>query len=153
MIDTNHKIEMGELTQVLQLFKGKKVVVVGDLMLDHYLWGQVDRISPEAPVPIVDISKQEFRLGGAANVVNNIISLKATPIVIGLVGNDNYAEILSTLFKDNNVKTDYIIKDESRNTTVKSRIFASGQQVIRYDLEQRHKIGRASCRERVSDPV
>jgi rfaE bifunctional protein kinase chain/domain len=101
----------------------------------------VERISPEAPVPIVDIEKQEFRLGGAANVVNNIVSLKATPLVIGLVGTDNYGEILTGLFKENKIKTACIISDRTRHTTVKSRVLASGQQILRYDYERKHDIG------------
>jgi len=135
--------KLKEIKSILGRFKSKKVVVIGDLMLDHYLWGNVHRISPEAPVPIVDICNQEYRLGGAANVVNNIISLKATPVIIGVVGDDNYSDILFKLFKEKKINTDFIIKDKARPSTVKSRIFASGQQVIRYDQEQRQEISEA----------
>ncbi|MCL2063103.1 MAG: D-glycero-beta-D-manno-heptose-7-phosphate kinase [Candidatus Cloacimonetes bacterium] len=140
MILSNHKIDKNKLLSIFEGFKEKKIAVIGDLMIDHYLWGQVERISPEAPVPIVDIYKQDFCLGGAANVVNNIISLKAMPVVIGLIGDDNYSEILLSLFKEKNIRTDFIIKDNSRPTTVKSRIFASAQQVMRYDQEQKNDI-------------
>ena len=126
--------------KILSEFKNKKIAVVGDLMLDHYLWGQTNRISPEAPVPIVDLEKEEYRLGGAANVVNNIVSLEAKPIVIGLIGDDGAAGILIDLLQEKNIVTNYIIRDNSRPTTVKSRIFASGQQVIRYDFEKRHEV-------------
>ena len=136
----SYKIEAGQLEKILQSFNGKRIVVIGDLMLDHYLWGQVDRISPEAPVPIVDVQKQEYRLGGAANVVNNIASLKGTPVVVGLIGADSYADTFVNIFTQNQVKTEYILKDSTRTTTVKTRVFAAGQQVIRYDFEQRHDI-------------
>ena len=133
-------MKKNDLERYLDSFREKKIVVIGDLMLDHYLWGQVERISPEAPVPVVDVNRQEFRLGGAANVVNNITSLGATPLVIGLVGNDMFADTLADIFKQNGIETKHIIKDENRPTTVKSRIFASGQQVIRFDTEERHDI-------------
>ena len=121
-------------------FKNKKIIVAGDLMLDHYLFGNVERISPEAPVPIVDIKQQEYRLGGAANVVNNIHSLSATPIVVGLTGVDSYSDILINHLNKKGITTEYIIKDNTRPTTVKSRIFASGQQIMRYDQEQRQDV-------------
>ena len=140
MISKNQITGFDELKSNLNNFDEKKIVVIGDLMLDHYLWGHVERISPEAPVPIVDINKQEYRLGGAANVVNNIISLNATPLVVGLTGEDNYSDVLFQLFKEKNIRTDFIVKDKSRTTTVKSRIFAAAQQVMRYDQEQRHDI-------------
>lgn len=133
MLDSH--LELDKLKNIVSDFKGKKIVVVGDLMLDHYLWGNVNRISPEAPVPIVDIHNEEYRLGGAANVVNNIVSLKGKPLVIGIVGNDKHGETLINLLKDCNANTDYIVKDTNRNTTVKSRIFAAGQQIVRYDME------------------
>jgi rfaE bifunctional protein kinase chain/domain len=137
MIDINEKIEIEKLEQILQSFKAKKIVVLGDLMIDHYLWGHIDRISPEAPVPIVDVQTQEFRLGGAANVVNNILTLSAVPIMIGVVGNDAYARELLTLCKRSSIKTDFILRDPDRPTTTKSRIFAAKQQIIRYDTESR----------------
>ena len=136
----NNNINLDDLNKILNDFKDKKIVVIGDLMIDHYLWGAVDRISPEAPVPVVDITNEEYRLGGAANVVHNVLSLNAVPIVIGLVGDDTNADVLIDLFKDNNINTDFIYKDNSRPTTVKSRIFASGQQMLRFDQEKRHEI-------------
>ena len=138
-----HLLNQSEIGTTIQSFKNKKIVVIGDLMIDHYLWGQVERISPEAPVPIVDVQKQEYRLGGAANVVNNIISLNACPLVIGLTGEDIFSEALFSIFLEKGIITDFIIKDDSRPTTVKSRIFASGQQVMRYDQEQRADISES----------
>ncbi len=138
----NSYLDINELNQILNGFNGKRIVVIGDLMLDHYLWGNVNRISPEAPVPIVDINKEEFRLGGAANVVNNIVSLKGVPVVIGVTGFDTYGEQLLSLLKECNAKTDYVIKDNSRNTTVKTRVFASGQQIVRYDMEKTQDISK-----------
>jgi len=125
---------------ILNQFKSKKILVIGDLMLDHYLWGQINRISPEAPVPIVDVEKKEYRLGGAANVVNNISSLEATPLVVGIVGSDNEANILLDLFKQKNILDCFIIRDNSRPTTIKSRLFAANQQVMRYDEEKVHDL-------------
>jgi rfaE bifunctional protein kinase chain/domain len=137
---TSHNIEISKLNSYLNSFVGKKIVVMGDLMLDSYLWGHVHRISPEAPVPVVDILSTEYRLGGAANVVNNIFSLHATPIIIGLVGDDTSGSELIRLFEEKGIMTDYIIRDKSRQTTVKSRIFAGGQQIIRYDIEKKHDV-------------
>jgi len=136
---SNH-LFLKEIENSLLQLKKKKIVVIGDLMLDHYLWGQVERISPEAPVPIVDIKKQEFRLGGASNVVNNLISLGANPFVIGLIGKDTNADYLVHILQQHQVKTSYLVVDDSRPTTVKSRIFASSQQVIRYDIEEKKDI-------------
>ena len=140
MLDINQRIDIKTLKQILSKFNGKKIVVLGDLMLDHYLIGHVERISPEAPVPIVDIKKQEYKLGGAANVVNNIASLKATPIVIGLIGKDDYSTRLLSIFKENGINAEYIVKDSSRSTTVKTRVFSAGQQIMRFDFEERHDI-------------
>ncbi|MDD4156692.1 MAG: D-glycero-beta-D-manno-heptose-7-phosphate kinase [Candidatus Cloacimonetes bacterium] len=135
-------IDINDLNQTLSDFNGKRIVVIGDLMLDHYLWGNVNRISPEAPVPIVDINKEEFRLGGAANVVNNIVSLKGIPIVIGVIGRDSDGEQLLNLLNNCNAKTDYIIKDSKRKTTIKTRVFAAGQQIVRYDMENTQDISK-----------
>ena len=109
------------------------IAVVGDLMIDHYLWGKTSRISPEAPVPVVEIEKEEDRLGGAGNVVSNLISLGAEVIVSSVIGK-NYKRMIK-LLEEKNIDTSGIFIDKSRETIVKSRVIASNQQVIRYDKE------------------
>ncbi|HOQ80847.1 MAG TPA: D-glycero-beta-D-manno-heptose-7-phosphate kinase [Candidatus Cloacimonadota bacterium] len=127
-----------EVKKVFKKFAKQKIAVIGDLMLDHYLWGTVDRISPEAPVPVVDIKREEYRLGGAANVISNITSLNAIADAYGICGQDKYAEILENLLDEIGVNKKFIIADHSRPTTLKSRIMAGHQQVTRCDFEKRH---------------
>ncbi len=118
-------------------FSEKKILVIGDLMLDHYIWGKVERISPEAPVPVVNVHHREFHLGGAANVVSNIFSLGATPYLIGLVGEDKNGMRIKDILQKKNISTSYLIEDASRPTTVKTRVIAHNQQVVRVDREDR----------------
>ncbi|MDD2424070.1 MAG: D-glycero-beta-D-manno-heptose-7-phosphate kinase [Candidatus Cloacimonetes bacterium] len=113
----------------------KKVIVLGDMMLDSYQWGKVDRISPEAPVPIIAIDKEEFRLGGAANVALNLAALGAQAYPIGVVGSGPNAKILRKLFKQHKLDVDGMISEKGRKTTIKTRILAVNQQVVRIDIE------------------
>jgi len=130
------KFTANRLQELKNSFIGKKIAVVGDMMLDGYFWGDVKRISPEAPVPIVEIDNQFFRFGGAANVVLNIEKLGAIPFPFGIIGNDSEGKILNGLFRDNNVNYfDGLITDDSRPTTVKIRVIASNQQIVRIDKE------------------
>ncbi|SHO81587.1 ADP-heptose synthase / D-glycero-beta-D-manno-heptose 7-phosphate kinase [hydrothermal vent metagenome] len=119
----------------------KKVLVIGDVMLDHYLWGSCSRISPEAPVPIVEVSRESTILGGCGNVVNNLQALGCSVGLISVVGDDNIAIEIEDLLNDT---THYIIKEKSRKTSKKSRIIASHQQVIRYDNESINDISLES---------
>ncbi|HEX9972337.1 MAG TPA: D-glycero-beta-D-manno-heptose-7-phosphate kinase [bacterium] len=128
------------LDWLFEQFRNKKIIVLGDLMMDRYVWGTVNRISPEAPVPIVEVTKEFTRLGGAANVANNLFSLGATPIPIGIVGNDVEGKQLIDLMKGFHFVADFILKDESRATTVKTRIIANDQHVVRADRETRSPI-------------
>jgi len=121
-------------------FKDKKIAVVGDLMLDAYYWGKVQRISPEAPVPVVEIEKQFSRFGGAANVAYNIIKLGALPIPIGIIGNDQTGMKLRKLMKDANIRGEGIIIDPSRPTTTKTRVIADNQHVVRIDNESKKNV-------------
>ncbi|MBD3290305.1 D-glycero-beta-D-manno-heptose-7-phosphate kinase [candidate division KSB1 bacterium] len=121
-------------------FKNKRILVLGDLMLDRYLWGTVVRISPEAPVPVVEVAEEAVRLGGSANVVNNIRSLGATAIPVGVVGNDEPGNKLIELFRNMNFDTTGIIIDQSRTTSVKTRIIAHGQHVVRADHESKERV-------------
>jgi len=123
--------------------KKPNILVIGDLMIDHYLWGSTNRISPEAPVQVVDIQKETTVLGGAGNVVNNLVSLGADVMVISVVGEDEVSIELTKMLEDINVRH-YLICDENRKTTKKSRIIASAQQIIRYDQESKEDISAES---------
>lgn len=126
-----------QLKQLLGHFSEQKILVIGDLMLDHYLWGDISRISPEAPVPVVDIESEEYKLGGAANVCYNVATLGATVIPIGVIGNDENGERLSEIFRESRMATEGLFIDSSRPTTIKSRVIARGQHMIRTDRETR----------------
>ncbi len=124
-----------DLSAVVKSFCGKRIAVVGDLMLDCYVWGKVDRISPEAPVPVVRVEKVNFRLGGAGNVLRNIATLGGIATAFGAVGNDAEAEEMFREFASYGINTDNIVTDDTRRTTVKRRILAGSQQLIRVDYE------------------
>lgn len=128
------------LKNIFEGFGGKRVAVLGDLMLDKYVWGSVSRISPEAPVPVLEVESESSRLGGAANVANNIRSLGADPILIGLVGKDESGERLKTILGESKLSSEGIIVDPSRPTTVKTRVIAHSQHVVRMDYEVRRDI-------------
>ena len=118
--------------------RGRKVVVLGDVMLDEFVWGDVTRISPEAPVPVVDIQRESFHLGGAANVLANLVALGASASVVGVVGNDLAGERLrSSLAAAGADQDEFLITDEHRPSTVKTRIIAHSQLVVRADRELR----------------
>ena len=119
---------------------GKHIAVVGDLMLDHFVWGNVRRISPEAPVPVVDIESESFHLGGAANVALNLASLGINPLLLGVIGKDQMATTLRNSLKEWNVTDNTVLSEASRRTTVKTRIIAGGQQVVRTDWESREDL-------------
>jgi D-glycero-beta-D-manno-heptose-7-phosphate kinase len=116
-------------------FESLNIMVIGDVMLDSYLWGKVERISPEAPVPIVSCHKRENRLGGAANVALNLLSLGAKPLMCGTIGDDSTGEIILDLMKEVQLSADLIIKDKNRKTTSKTRIISGSQQLLRIDEE------------------
>lgn len=131
-------------------FAGKRIVVLGDLMLDEFIWGRVRRISPEAPVPVVEVDRQTLALGGAGNVVSNLVSLGADPAPVGVLGDDNDAVRLRGAFESLGVRTTGLVADPARPTTVKTRIIAHNQQVVRADRESRSRIATA-IEERVSE--
>jgi rfaE bifunctional protein kinase chain/domain len=118
-------------------FEGKRIVVMGDLMLDEFVWGRVRRISPEAPVPVVEVERQTLALGGAGNVVSNLVALGALPTPVGVVGDDGDAERMRSRFRDLNVGTNSLVVDPARPTTLKTRVIAHNQQVVRADRESR----------------
>lgn len=125
------------LLDVMNAFAGKRIAVVGDLMVDRYYWGAVRRVSPEAPVPVVEVDSESVRLGGAANVANNIIALGGKPVVIGLVGDDHVGEVLRELVHEAGFDGSGLVTDASRPTTVKTRVIAQGQHVVRIDYESK----------------
>lgn len=124
-----------DFNKLFQSFTQIKVGVIGDMMLDTYWWGKVDRISPEAPVPVVAVSKKEQRIGGAGNVALNIQSLGAAVHTISVLGNDDEGEQLIGLLKANNINTSYVVKSKNRITTNKIRIISRNQQMMRLDAE------------------
>ncbi len=128
-----------DIDHIIQQFSGLRVLVIGDVMLDTYVNGRVDRISPEAPVPIVSVQKQEHRLGGAANVAVNIKSLGAMPLLCGLVGDDEPARQISDLLQTQEISADTLVTSTSRRTTVKTRIVSGSQQLLRFDKEDDHE--------------
>ena len=123
------------ITEIFEAFNNLNVLIVGDVMIDAYLWGKVDRISPEAPVPIVAVNKRENRLGGAANVAINIHALGAKPLLCSVVGNDRNGNELIGLMKDLGMKPDGIVQSDSRVTTVKTRVIGNNHQLMRVDDE------------------
>ncbi len=125
------------LNTLLNAFKGKRVAVVGDLMIDQYYWGSVHRVSPEAPVPVVEVESESTRLGGAANVANNIASLGGVPVMVGLVGNDHQGTRLLAMAQELGFDSRGIVVDGSRPTTIKTRVIAQGQHVVRIDNESK----------------
>jgi D-glycero-beta-D-manno-heptose-7-phosphate kinase len=126
---------MKEPNQTIESFSKVAALIIGDVMLDSYIWGAVDRISPEAPVPIVNVKKRDFRLGGAANVALNVAALGAKPILCALIGNDDDGKKLLQRLSENGINNDGIVISNARPTTVKTRIIASQQHVVRIDEE------------------
>jgi len=126
-----------QLLATLDMIAGTPVLVVGDLILDRYIWGKVDRISPEAPVPVVEVVKTEGRLGGAGNVVRNLATIGAKPTVCGLIGDDEDGRDLMGLFREIGANVDGIVVDTTRPTTVKTRVIAATQQIVRIDRERK----------------
>ncbi|MEZ4946607.1 MAG: bifunctional ADP-heptose synthase [Cyclobacteriaceae bacterium] len=126
---------MNSLEEVFNAFDGLTVLVIGDIMLDSYIWGSVDRISPEAPVPIVRVRKRDFRLGGAANVALNVQALGAKPILCALIGDDDAGNKLLDCLDQQGMSKEGIVVSKNRPTTVKTRLIASHQHVVRVDEE------------------
>jgi D-alpha,beta-D-heptose 7-phosphate 1-kinase (EC 2.7.1.-)/D-beta-D-heptose 1-phosphate adenylyltransferase (EC 2.7.7.-) len=118
--------------------------VIGDLMIDHYLWGSCERISPEAPVQVVNVKNESVVLGGAGNVINNLKALGAQVDVISVIGGCEISGELKKLLKDIDVDSKYLITQKDRITSKKSRIIASHQQVVRYDRESANEINNRS---------
>ena len=121
-------------------FSKKRVLVIGDVMVDAYLKGKVNRMSPEAPVPVVDLFEKDERIGGAGNVALNLAALGASPIICSVIGADLEGERLIQLFKDARISTDGIYASSNRRTTVKTRVLSNNQQLLRIDSEDTNLI-------------
>lgn len=127
-------------TSIITHFSNLRILVVGDVMLDTYWWGDTHRISPEAPVPVVEVSRIEHRLGGAANVALNTSSLGATTFLAGVVGEDENAQVFQQILVQQNINTDALIFAKNRKTTQKNRILSRNQQQLRLDIEDQSSI-------------
>ena len=124
-----------QIDKLFDSFKEIKVGVIGDVMLDSYMWGHVDRISPEAPVPVVSLHKKEYRIGGAGNVALNLASLGVQTSVISVVGNDDDGIMLKKMFAESNIDTNHLLVSSKRITTNKMRVISRNQQMMRLDSE------------------
>lgn len=147
---------MPDFQQLFDAFGSLKAGVIGDVMLDTYMWGQVDRISPEAPVPVISLNKREFRIGGAGNVALNCRSLGAEVSIFSVIGNDDNGKRLKELFDQNGIRSSYLVEDNKRITTNKTRIISRNQQMMRLDEEITADLEPASAAllaERIADYI
>ncbi|MEY4381780.1 MAG: hypothetical protein RJA92_1160 [Bacteroidota bacterium] len=126
---------MTNFDQLFIDFSKLKVVIIGDVMLDTYWWGQVDRISPEAPVPVVSLQRKEHRVGGAANVALNTVALGAQTTIVSVIGTDSDGVLLKSLFEEQHIDTQYLLSTDTRITTNKTRVMSRNQQMMRLDAE------------------
>jgi rfaE bifunctional protein kinase chain/domain len=129
--------------QIVDEFKTKRILVIGDVMIDAYLRGNVNRVSPEAPVPIVSLMKEEERLGGAANVAINLVAMGASAITCSVIGNDRSGKKMIELLESNSISAEGIVLSNNRETTVKTRVIGNNQHLIRIDSEQTNDIDSA----------
>src|ERR1700746_3841699 len=129
-------MNLDRLEEILEHAASKRITVIGDLMLDEFVWGKVGRISPEAPVPVVEVTGESFYPGGAANVARNLREFVDHVTVIGMLGNDRSGHQLRKLLAEQNIDTSSAVEDESFSTIVKTRIIALHQQVVRVDREK-----------------
>ncbi len=145
------KFELSRAKQIFDKYKQQKIAVVGDLMLDRYLWGSVQRISPEAPVPVVEVTCETTKLGGAANVVNNIVGLGAEALPVGVVGDDVSGYHLKKLLEESGLSVRNVITDASRPTTIKTRIIANDQHVVRADVESKEDLAEETTKRLIEE--
>ncbi|HAJ56679.1 MAG TPA: D-glycero-beta-D-manno-heptose-7-phosphate kinase [Candidatus Omnitrophica bacterium] len=133
--------------KILSRFDSARILVIGDLILDEFIWGKADRISPEAPVPVVWAQSQSYMPGGASNVANNVASLGAKVFLCGVIGDDKNGRILTEKLREKNVNCDAVLVDPIRPTTVKTRIIASHQQMVRVDWENTESLSKDMVRQ------
>lgn len=137
---TDNKLDLGKLKKIILKFSKANILVVGDVMLDEFVWGEVERISPEAPVPVVWAKRRTYTPGGAANVASNISSLGGKVTLVGVVGGDQQGKILKQELEKRNIATCGLLVESQRHTTLKTRIIAGHQQTVRVDWEMRDSI-------------
>jgi len=125
-----------DVKSIFDQFTQKRILVLGDVMIDAYLMGHVSRVSPEAPVPIINLTKTEERLGGAANVALNLLSLGAEPVLCSIVGNDDGGHTIDKLMSKRGLSTEGIVKNDNRSTTIKTRVIGNNQHLLRIDDEE-----------------
>ena len=142
---------MQNIKELFEKFSRVKVLIVGDVMLDRYWWGSVSRISPEAPVPVVKLDRMSAAAGGAANVAANVVGLGAQTFMVGLIGNDAEAKTLSDILEASEISAKYLISLDKRQTSVKTRIIAHSQQVVRVDDEEVTPISQSEVRRVLND--
>jgi D-beta-D-heptose 7-phosphate kinase/D-beta-D-heptose 1-phosphate adenosyltransferase len=136
----DYPLKSSGLRAYLKKMRGRKILVIGDLILDHYVWGQVSRVSPEAPVPVVNVQSETLQLGGAANVSNNIRALGGRVDLCGVIGSDDGGRRFLGVLEGQGIGRDGIMTDRDRPTTRKTRVVAHSQQLVRFDLERREAI-------------
>ena len=132
-----------QLTELFEAFNGKRVLVVGDVMTDAYINGQVTRMSPEAPVPVVDLQTQEQRIGGAGNVALNLMALGAKAMLASVIGQDSPGQELQQMLSTAGIQTNALIVSTERKTTIKTRVISNGKQMLRIDTEDQHDLSSA----------
>lgn len=128
-------MQRSELERILKNFSNCNIAILGDVMLDEFCWGKVDRISPEAPVPVVQVKEETWRPGGAANVATNVVSMGAKAHIFGIIGDDGSGRRLTEELQNHNIGTEGLIVDSGRRTSVKTRILGQSQQMLRVDRE------------------
>ncbi len=133
-------IDSQRIKTIISNFKKTKIIVIGDIMIDEYMWGEVNRISPEAPVPVVEVEEVSYRLGGAANVVQNLRKLSASPLLISIVGSDDNGKKMRSMLSELECSGEFVYTSTERPTTIKTRIMAKQQQVVRADQESTSKL-------------
>lgn len=132
---TEHQYNKTSIEQIFKSFNNLNLLIIGDVMIDTYMWGNVNRISPEAPVPIVSVTKKESRLGGAANVALNIQAMGANPILCSVIGDDDGSKLFFNLLKKQKLSSEGILKSKKRITTIKTRVIGANHQMLRVDQE------------------
>jgi len=145
------KQDFKSLEKIVHRFKGASVMVIGDLILDEFIWGDVSRISPEAPVPVVWVKKESFMPGGASNVANNLSSLGGKVYSVGVIGDDERGAVLKSSLDRKGIDTSGILVDGSRPTTLKTRVVAGHQQVVRIDKEKTDHLSDSMIRRMVDN--
>jgi D-glycero-beta-D-manno-heptose-7-phosphate kinase len=136
-----HNLTLKHAKDILQKSSNKVIAVIGDVMLDRYFWGSVTRISPESPVPVVDLERETYHLGGAANVANNLRTLGLQPLLCGIIGKDDSGKNFIKISEETGIHTEGIFIDNKRPTSVKTRIIGNNQQIVRLDKEMKNPIG------------